>query len=67
MADLEIPDDSDDVPDHTHAHQWETDAEADECNDCGTMNAIWCKDCEACKYCNDHGKGQPCRPIGQEV
>lgn len=56
LADLEIPDDE--VPDFGHV--WQKDPSPEECADCDTMVDTWCKHCEACKYCNDNGRGHAC-------
>jgi hypothetical protein len=32
-----------------------------ECGDCDELVFLWCKVCEACKNCDDLGKGHACR------
>lgn len=41
-------------------HVWEGDDHMHECGDCGQMVFLWCRECEACKTCDDRGKGHAC-------
>jgi hypothetical protein len=66
LADLDIPQDDEPSQSDDMGHVWEKDASPEECGDCGTMVDTWCKHCEACKYCHDNGKCQPCQ-VGEEV